>query len=204
MQFSMRLQAGGLQTVELSDAVFACDFNEALVHQVVTASLANIRQGTRAQKSRAEVRGGGRKPWRQKGTGRARAGDNCSIVWRGGGVAFAAKPRRYTQKVNRKMYRGASRSIFSSLLKEERLVIVDAFTLAEPKTKALVAYLKDLEVCEALIVSHEFDETLYLAARNLPNVMVCSPGEWYLTDLIRYQKTIITLPALQKLEEQLI
>lgn len=204
MQLSMRLQAGGSQTVELADAIFTRDFNEPLVHQVVTACLANTRQGTRAQKSRADVRGGGRKPWRQKGTGRARAGSIRSPIWRGGGITFAARTQDYAQKINKKMYRAALCSVLSNLIKSERLVVIDSFTVAQPKTRLLIAQLQALNATQVMIVSHEIDEALYLAARNVMGTLLCIPETLNLVDLIRYKKIIITLPALKKLESQLV
>ena len=163
--------AAGTGTVEVADATFGKEFNEALVHQVVTAYLAGGRQGTRAQKNRSDVRGGGKKPWRQKGTGRARAGTIRSPLWRSGGVTFAARPQDYTQKVNRKMYRAAMRSILSELVRQERLVAIEEFSVEAPKTKQVAAKLKELNLEKVLIVTEEVDETLYLAARNLPTSM---------------------------------
>lgn len=153
--------------VELSETAFGRQFNEALVHQVVTAYLAGARQGTRAQKTRGEVSGGGKKPWRQKGTGRARAGSIRGPIWVGGGRAFAAKPQDWSQKVNRKMYRGAMQCILAELVRQERLILVDDISVSAPKTKELIAKLAELNAPRALIVSHEVDENLYLSARNL-------------------------------------
>ncbi|MGI9339525.1 MAG: 50S ribosomal protein L4, partial [Psychrobacter sp.] len=158
--------------VELSDTAFGREFNEALVHQVVTAYLAGARQGTRAQKTRAEVSGGGIKPWRQKGTGRARAGSIRSPIWRSGGRAFAAKPQDWSQKVNRKMYRGAMQCILAELIRQERLILVEEISVSAPKTKELIAKLNELDAPRALIVTKEVDENLYLAARNIPHVNV--------------------------------
>ncbi|NIN37530.1 MAG: 50S ribosomal protein L4, partial [Gammaproteobacteria bacterium] len=159
-------------SVEVSDVAFGREFNEALVHQVVVAYMAGGRQGSRAQKTRSEVRGGGRKPYRQKGTGRARAGTIRSPIWRGGGRTFAAKPQDHSQKVNRKMYRGALRCILSELIRQERLVACEAFSVDSPKTKALLEKLRGLELNNVLIVCEEVDENLYLAARNLKDVDV--------------------------------
>ena len=190
-------------SVQISEAAFAREFNEALVHQVVVAFMAAGRQGSKAQKSRAEVRGGGRKPWRQKGTGRARAGTIRSPIWRGGGRTFAAKPRDYAQKVNRKMYRGALQCIFSELIRQERLVVCDQFNLDEPKTKQLVARLGELNLSNVLIVADEVTENLYLAARNLAKVDVVDPAGVDPVNLISHDSVLITVGALKKLEEAL-
>ncbi|TFH87123.1 50S ribosomal protein L4 [Billgrantia azerbaijanica] len=195
--------AAGAGTVEVSDATFGKEFNEALVHQVVTAYLAAGRQGTRAQKNRSDVRGGGKKPWRQKGTGRARAGTIRSPLWRSGGVTFAARPQDYTQKVNRKMYRAAMRAILSELVRQERLVAVDSFGVEAPKTKQLVAKLGELGLEKALIVTEEVDEKLYLAARNIPNVDVVDVAAADPVSLIAFDKVLVTVSALRKFEEKL-
>lgn len=189
--------------VEVSDATFAREFNEDLVHQVVTAYLAGARQGTRAQKTRAEVSGGGRKPWRQKGTGRARAGTSNSPIWRSGGVSFAAKPQNHSQKVNKKMYRAALQSILSELARQDRLVIVEAMELKEPKTRLLLKELAGFGVEGALIVSDEVTENLYLAARNLHKVDVRDVNGVDPASLIAFEKVVITVPALKKFEEML-
>jgi large subunit ribosomal protein L4 len=191
------------KTIKVSDAIFAADYNEALIHQVVTAFMAGARSGTKAQKTRAEVSGGGAKPFRQKGTGRARAGTNSSPIWRSGGVTFAAKPRNYEQKVNRKMYRGALRSILSELVRQERLIPVARFEVEAPKTKELVAILEQLEVNEVLIVTVNPDEKLYLASRNLHNVYVCDVNEVDPASLVGFAKVLITADAVEKLEERL-
>jgi large subunit ribosomal protein L4 len=154
--------------VKLSDSIFGADYNEALIHQVVTAYMAGSRAGTKAQKTRSEVRGGGKKPWRQKGLGRARAGTIRSPIWRGGGVTFAAKPRDFSQKVNKKMYRGAMRSILSELARQERLILIDDFVLEDAKTKSFVEKFNELKLKEALIITNEISENLYLASRNVP------------------------------------
>ena len=172
--------------VELSDVAFGREFNEALVHQVVTAYLAGGRQGSRAQKTRGEVSGGGKKPWRQKGTGRARAGSIRSPIWVGGGRAFAAKPQDWSQKVNRKMYRGAMQCILAELIRQDRLVLVDDISISAPKTKELIAKLKDLNAPKALIVTNEVDENLYLAARNIPYVSVLGSTEVDPVSLMRF------------------
>ncbi|MBX9608176.1 MAG: 50S ribosomal protein L4 [Gammaproteobacteria bacterium] len=186
--------------VALSDEVFGTDFNEGLVHQVVTAYMAAGRAGTKAQKSRAEVAGGGRKPWRQKGTGRARAGTIRSPLWRGGGRAFAARPRSFEQKVNRKMYRAALRAILSELVRQDRLVVVDDLQLAEPKTKLAVATLARLGLHDVLLVSDEISENLFLAARNIPHVGMADVGAIDPVLLVSYDKVVVTQKALEKLE----
>jgi large subunit ribosomal protein L4 len=190
-------------SVEVSETAFGREFNEALVHQVVVAHLAGARQGTRAQKTRAEVSGGGRKPWRQKGTGRARAGSIRSPIWRGGGITFAARPQDHSQKVNRKMYRGALQCILSELIRQERLVVCDAFAVEGPKTKALLAQLKGLDLKSVLIVADEVDQNLYLAARNLKDVDVRDVSAVDPVSLISHDKVLVTVPALKKLEEAL-
>lgn len=195
--------AAGAGTVEVADATFGKEFNEALVHQVVTAYLAGGRQGTRAQKSRSDVRGGGKKPWRQKGTGRARAGTIRSPLWRSGGVTFAARPQDYTQKVNRKMYRAAMRSILSELVRQERLVAIEEFSVEAPKTKQVAAKLKELNLEKVLIVTEEMDETLYLAARNLPHVDVVDVAAADPVSLVAFDKVLVTVSALRKFEEKL-
>ncbi|WP_227429917.1 50S ribosomal protein L4 [Psychrobacter sp. I-STPA6b] len=189
--------------IELSDTAFGREFNEALVHQVVTAYLAGARQGTRAQKTRAEVSGGGKKPWRQKGTGRARAGSIRSPIWRSGGRAFAAKPQDWSQKVNRKMYRGAMQCILAELVRQERLVLVEELTVSAPKTKELVAKLAELDAPKALIVTNEVDENLYLAARNIPHVNVLSANEVDPVSLIAFDKVIMSVDAAKQFEEAL-
>ncbi|MCA1771160.1 MAG: 50S ribosomal protein L4 [Halomonas sp.] len=195
--------AAGAGTVEVADATFGKEFNEALVHQVVTAYLAGGRQGTRAQKNRSDVRGGGKKPWRQKGTGRARAGTIRSPLWRSGGVTFAARPQDYTQKVNRKMYRAAMRSILSELIRQERLVAVEEFNVEAPKTKQVAAKLKELNLEKVLIVTEELDEKLYLAARNLPHVDVVDVAAADPVSLVAFDKVLVTVSALRKFEEKL-
>ncbi|MBZ5488625.1 50S ribosomal protein L4 [Halomonas aquamarina] len=195
--------AAGTGTVEVADATFGKEFNEALVHQVVTAYLAAGRQGTRAQKTRSDVRGGGKKPWRQKGTGRARAGTIRSPLWRSGGVTFAARPQDYTQKVNRKMYRAAMRSILSELVRQERLVAIEEFNVEAPKTKQVAAKLKELNLEKVLIVTEEVDEKLYLAARNLPHVDVVDVAAADPVSLVAFDKVLVTVSALRKFEEKL-
>ena len=199
----MKLKMQGKGSVDVADAAFGADFNEALVHQVVTAYLAGARQGTKRQKNRSDARGGGTKPWRQKGTGRARAGTIRSPIWVGGGRAFAARPRNYDQKVNKKMYRAALRSVLSELIRQERLVIVESLTLDAPKTKLLAGKLKELDLSNVLILNEACDEKLFLAARNLPNVGICDAASIDPVVLIRFEKVLITLPALKLIEERL-
>ena len=200
MNLSLAADGG---SVEVSDVAFGREFNEALVHQVVVAYMAGGRQGTRAQKTRSEVRGGGRKPYRQKGTGRARAGTIRSPIWRGGGRTFAAKPQDHSQKVNRKMYRGALRCILSELIRQERLIACEAFSVDSPKTKALLEKLRGLEVDNVLIVCEEVDENLYLAARNLKDVDVLDVSAVDPVSLISHDKVLITVDAVKRLEEAL-
>ena len=195
-------QAGG--TLELADATFGAEFNQALVHQVVTAFRAQGRQGTKAQKNRAAVRGGGAKPWKQKGTGRARAGTSRSPIWVGGGRTFAAKPRDYGQKVNRKMYRAAMRSILSELVRQDRLIVVDQIKIAEPRTKLLAARLDELKVGRnVLLLVESYKTKVSLAARNLPYVDVLDLREVNPVSLIRFDKVVATEAALKALEERL-
>lgn len=200
MNLSLAADGG---SVEISDAAFGREFNEALVHQVVVAHMAGARQGTRAQKSRSAVSGGGRKPWRQKGTGRARAGTIRSPIWRGGGVTFAAQPQDHSSKVNRKMYRGALQCIVSELIRQERLIAVEAFNIDAPKTKALLNELKNLDLRSVLIVTEEVDENLYLAARNVKGVDVRDVQGVDPVSLISHDKVLVTVGALKKLEEAL-
>ncbi len=190
-------------TVAVSEANFAREYNEALVHQVVTAYLSGARQGTRAQKTRSEVAGGGKKPWRQKGTGRARAGTIRSPIWRSGGVTFAAKPQDHSQKVNRKMYRAAMRSILSELARSDRLMIVESLDVEQPKTKLLVEALKGYGVDNVLIVADGVDKNLYLASRNLHKVDVRDVEGADPVSLIAYDKVMITVDAIKKFEETL-
>jgi len=190
-------------TVSVSDSTFAREYNESLVHQVVTAYLAGARQGTRAQKTRAEVAGGGKKPWRQKGTGRARAGSIRSPIWRSGGVAFAARPQDHSQKVNRKMYRAALRSIISELARQERLMVIEKLDLEAPKTRLLVKQLGEYGVDNVLIVATEVDKNLYLAARNLHKVDVRDVDGVDPVSLIGHDKVMVTVEAVKKIEEML-
>ncbi|MCP3428459.1 50S ribosomal protein L4 [Opacimonas viscosa] len=200
MELSLKDAKGAL---EVSDATFGREFNEALVHQVVVAFGAGARQGTKAQKTRSEVRGGGKKPWRQKGTGRARAGTIRSPIWVGGGRAFAAKPRNFEQKVNKKMYRGAIRSILSELVRQERLIVVEKFAVEAPKTKELLNKLNGLELNDVLIVTPEVDENLFLASRNLYKVDVRDVQGIDPVSLIAFEKVLITADAIKQLEEAL-
>jgi large subunit ribosomal protein L4 len=190
-------------TVSVSDVAFDKEYNEDLVHQVVTAFLAGARQGTRAQKNRSAVAGGGKKPWRQKGTGRARAGTIRSPIWRSGGVTFAAKPQDHGQKVNRKMYRAALRSIMSELARQNRLVVVESLDVEAPKTRLLVKQLDEYGVDNALIVSTEVGENLYLAARNLHKIDVRDVDGVDPVSLIAHDKVMVTVDAVKKFEEML-
>ena len=186
--------------MKVADSIFAAAYNESLVHQAVTAYMAGSRAGTKAQKTRSEVSGGGKKPWRQKGTGRARAGTIRSPLWRGGGVTFAAKPRDYSQKLNKKMYRGAMRSIFSELARQDRLILVDDFKLDNAKTKSFVEKMKALGLKEALIITDEISENLYLASRNVPHVNVVDTLEINPFSLVGYENVVMTKEAIQKVE----
>ncbi len=199
----MKLKVADSSSVELADSAFGAEFNEPLVHQVVTAFLAGSRAGTKAQKNRAAVRGGGAKPWRQKGTGRARAGTIRSPIWVGGGRAFAASPRDHSQKVNRKMYRGALRSVFSELIRQDRLVVTESIKLDRPKTRDMVAVLKKHNVDNVLVVNEAFDENVFLATRNLADVGICDASSIDPVVLMRFEKVLITLPALKLIEERL-
>jgi large subunit ribosomal protein L4 len=190
-------------TVQVSDVTFAREFNEDLVHQAVVAYMAAGRQGTRAQLTRSEVRGGGRKPWKQKGSGRARAGTIRGPLWRGGGVTFAAQPQDHSQKLNRKMYRAAMRSILSELARQDRLIVVEEMALAEPKTRLLTQQLASYQLQDALIVADEVDRNLYLAARNIPRVEVRDVAGVDPVSLVTFEKVVMTVSALRKFEEML-
>lgn len=194
---------GSENRFELSPKTFGQDFNEALVHQVVVAHMAAARSGTKAQKTRAEVSGGGRKPWKQKGTGNARAGSIRSPLWRKGGVVFAAKPRDFSKKVNRKMYRGAMRSILSELLRQGRLLAVESIAIEQPKTRSLLALLKSWGLEQVLIVTKHWDASLYLASRNVPHVEVCQSASVDPVRLVKYSKVVMTVDAVRELEEVL-
>jgi large subunit ribosomal protein L4 len=191
------------ETIQVSEVAFAREFNEPLVHQVVVALMAGERAGTKAQKTRAERRGGGIKPWRQKGTGRARAGTIRSPLWRKGGIIFAAKPRDFSQKVNKKMYRLAMCSILSELVRQERLIVVKNFAMEAPKTKELIAKLQGLGLNDVLIVTDYVDEALYLSARNVPKVGLIEPDMVDPVSLIRYDRVLMTEKALREVEEAL-
>ena len=193
----------GASELQVSETAFGREFNETLVHQVITAYRNAGRAGTKAQKTRAEVSGGGKKPWSQKGTGQARAGSNRSPIWVGGGRAFAAKPRSFEQKVNRKMYRGALRSMLSELARTERLVVTEALALEAPKTKLLAGQLKAWSLASVLIVVEATDEKLFLAARNLPHVEIIEASALNPLSLASHEKVLMTLGAVKMLEERL-
>lgn len=195
--------ASGNKSIQLNEAVFGKEYNEPLIHQVVTAYFAGSRAGTKAQKTRAEVSGGGKKPWRQKGTGRARAGSTRSPIWRSGGTTFAAKPRDYSQKVNRKMYRSAICSILSELVRSERLIGMESLAISAPKTKELLNKLKDLDFKHVLIVINDHDTNLLLAARNLPHIDVCTAADIDPVCLVAYDKIVMTVDAIKNIEEKL-
>lgn len=199
----MNLKTVSGSAVELSEVAFGKEFNEALLHQVVVAYMAGARQGTKAQKSRAEVSGGGKKPFKQKGSGRARAGSIRSPIWRGGGKSFAARPQDWDQKVNRKMYRGAMQCILAELVRQDRLVLVDDFTVSAPKTKELMTKLQSLGLTNALIITDAVDENLYLAARNIPHIDVIDTTAVDPVSLIGYEKVLMSVPAAKKLEVEL-
>ena len=199
----MNINMHGGSSMDVADAVFGQDFNEALVHQVVVAYMAAGRAGTHAQKNRSAVRGGGAKPWRQKGTGRARAGTIRSPLWRGGGKTFAATTRDYSQKVNKKAYRVAIRAILSELVRQDRLVVVESFSVEAPKTKELISRLKEMDIDRVLIVHDDPDENLFLAARNLPHVDVEDTSIVDPVSLIGFDKVLITVAALRQFEEKL-
>ena len=189
------------QDINISDNAFSKDFNESLVHQAVVSFMAGSRQGTSKQKTRSEVRGGGKKPYRQKGTGRARAGTIRSPLWRGGGVTFAATPRDYSKKINKKMYREAIRSIFSELLRQGRLVAIEQPVLEKPKTKEIANFLKEFSLSKVLIITDELDVNLYLSARNIPNVDIITVREINPVNLLKAQKVAVTADAFKKIEE---
>ncbi len=200
MELTLQDQSGKL---EVADSAFGRAYNESLVHQAVVACLAGARRGTRAQKNRSDVRGGGAKPWRQKGTGRARAGTSSSPLWRQGGVTFAARPQDHSQRLNRKMYRGALCSILSELVRQERLVVVDSLGIDEPKTRLLVNRLEELGGRDALIVLTEIDANIALAGRNLPHVDVVGVGEINPVNLLRHDHVVMTAEAVKQIEEWL-
>jgi len=204
MELSISTPKGAKGTVEVSELTFGKEFNQNLVHQAVVAYQAASRQGTKAQKNRAAVSGGGAKPWAQKGSGRARAGTSRSPIWRSGGVTFAAQPRSYEQKINRKMYRAAMRCILSELARQDRLVVVESIALDEPKTKGLVNYLAQFDLSEALIVTEDVDANLYLASRNLHKVDVIDAQSVNPLSLVGFDRVMITVDALKKVEEALV
>jgi len=199
----MELNVHNGSALKVSDEVFAADYNEALIHQSVVAYQAGARQGTRAQKNRSAVSGGGAKPWRQKGTGRARAGTSRSPIWRSGGKTFPASPQDFSQKMNRKAYRIAMRSILSELVRQERLIVSDDFSVSEPKTKLLVAKMNDMQLDDVLVVTHEFDEKLALASRNLYHVGILQAEEINPLSLIGFDKVVMTSAAIKQIEEKL-
>jgi large subunit ribosomal protein L4 len=200
---TMELTVTGGKGIKVSEATFGREFSEALVHQVVTAYLAGARAGTKAQKNRSDVSGGGAKPWRQKGTGRARAGTIRSPIWRSGGKTFAAAPRDHSQKVNRKMYRGAMQAILSELLRQDRLIVVESLELAEPKTKALVEKLAELGFEKGLIVLGDANENVYLASRNIPGVYAIDVAGIDPVSLVGSDKVVLTVDAVEKIQEWL-
>ncbi|ANZ22707.1 50S ribosomal protein L4 [Buchnera aphidicola (Diuraphis noxia)] len=198
----MELVVKDVQSIlNVSEIIFGRDFNKALIHQVVISYSASMRQGTKAQKNRSEVSGSGRKPWRQKGTGRARAGSIRSPIWRSGGVTFAAKPQDYSQKVNKKMYRGALKSIFSELIRQKRLIVFKNFSLNSPKTKLLVQKLKEIDLNNVLIITNTIDNNLLLASRNLYSVDVKDVRSIDPISLIAFEYVIITVDAVKQIEE---
>ena len=199
----MKITTANKKSIEVSDSTFSAPFNEALVHQVVNAVLSGARSGTKAQKNRSQVSGGGAKPWRQKGTGRARAGTIRSPIWVGGGRAFAARPRDFSQKVNKKMYRAAMRSILSELLREDRLVVLDKFDIKQPKTKEFKKLTEKLKADSALIVNDKFDENLFLSSRNLKNMEYSDVSSINPVSLMKYEKVIINVESLKIIEERL-
>lgn len=199
----MNLKNTDGKAVKLDDAIFAKEYNETLVHQAVVAYMAAGRAGTKAQKTRSDVSGGGAKPWRQKGTGRARAGTSRGPLWRKGGVTFAARPRDYSKKLNKKMYRSAMCSIFSELVRSESLIIVDSFGVKEPKTKAMVAELDKLDVTNVLLISDEEDNNITLSARNIPNCETLTVSKLNPVSLVNHDKVVISSAAVKKVQEWL-
>lgn len=199
----MELQITNGGTLQVDEAVFAKDFNETLVHQAVVTYMAGGRSGTKAQKTRSEVSGGGIKPWRQKGTGRARAGTTRSPIWRTGGVTFAAKPRDFSKKLNKKMYRAAMRSIFSELVRQDRLIVVDEFTMEAPKTQAMISRLNDLGCNDVLVVTDADDMNVYLSIRNIPHCEALSVTAVNPVSLVAHEKVVMTAAAVNKVQEWL-
>lgn len=200
----MNLKNTDGKTVELDDAVFADEYNETLVHQAVVAYMAAGRSGTKAQKTRSDVSGGGAKPWRQKGTGRARAGTSRGPIWRSGGVTFAARPRDHSKKLNKKMYRSAMRSIFSELVRSESLIVVEDFGVSEPKTKVMLSKLDSLKVGQnTLLVSADSDENLMMSSRNIPNCEYLAFSSLNPVSLVAHDSVVITSSAIAKVQEWL-
>lgn len=195
--------SGKATMLQVSDAVFGREFNEDLVHQIIVAQQAGARQGTQKQKNRAEVNGSTKKPWRQKGTGRARAGMRMSPLWRKGGVTFAARPRDYSQKVNRKMYRSAICTIFSELLRSGRLLVIENIALADHKTKTSIAWLNNMQLTDALIITDNLDTNLLLGMRNIPHIHLTDSGDLNPVDLVHFEKVVVTKQALQQIEARL-
>ena len=198
----MKITTANKKSIEVSDHTFSAPFNEALVHQVVNAMLSGARSGTKAQKNRSQVSGGGAKPWRQKGTGRARAGTIRSPIWVGGGRAFAARPRDFSQKINKKMYKAAMRSVLSELLREDRLVVLDKFDIKQPKTKEFKKLIEKLETDSALIVNDKFDENLFLSSRNVKNTEYSDVSSINPVSLMKFEKVIMNLESLKIIEER--
>ena len=205
MELSMITDSGAVskKAVTVSEDTFGQTYNEGLVHQVVVSYMAAARQGTRKQKTRSEVSGGGKKPWKQKGSGRARAGTSRGPLWRKGGVTFAARPQDHSQKVNRKMYRVAIRSILSELVRDQRLIVVDKFDVETPKTKTLLATLNKMGLKDVLIITHEVSENLFLASRNAYGVEVRDPMQMDPVSLMAYEKVLLTAEAIKQVEENL-
>ena len=199
----LNLKTNKSTSQEVSEDIFGRDYNESLVHQITTAYMASGRSGTKAQKNRSAVSGGGKKPWKQKGTGRARAGTSRGPIWRSGGVTFAAKPRDFSQKVNKKMYKGAISVIFSELLRKDRLKVVSDLEIKEPKTKNITSLMKSLDLKDALLMTDELDENLYLSSRNLYHVGVCDTQSIDPVSLIGYENVVLTKAALKKVEAML-
>lgn len=204
MNLAMLNASGKEEQITVSAQAFDRPYNEPLVQQVIVAQMAGMRAGTKAQKTRADRNGGGRKPWRQKGTGRARSGSIRSPIWRGGGVTFAARPKDHSQKVNKKMYQGAMSAVLSELVRQSRLKLHETFALEQPKTKDLVQLLKSMDVKDVLIVTEFLDENIYLAARNVPRVTVIDASSLTPLDCVRHETVLMTVSALKKIEEVLV
>ncbi|HJL92842.1 MAG TPA: 50S ribosomal protein L4 [Woeseiaceae bacterium] len=196
----MKIKTQNSKNVDIADSVFSVPYNESLVHQVVNAVLSGSRAGTKSHKNRSQVSGGGAKPWKQKGTGRARAGTIRSPIWVGGGRTFAAKPRDYNQKINRKMYRAAMRSVFSELFRQKRVVVVEKLEIKQPKTKDLIKFLKKLDLDDVLIINDAFDENLYLSGRNAKNIDICDINSISPASLMKRKKVLICVDTLKLVE----